>query len=192
MRRVSGIATVALAALLASCGGSSSPTTQAGDVATPAATNAATGDTGNNTEPTEAPAAGNAAPVKIADANYSSGMAHVEITGGQKLTFDGQLVIGVSFTNTGTTVITYQGGAGNDTVAFAISSNPDTPDAGLTFSLSTTTWVTGGDRTSGCVIDLTRNDASGLEGQFTCRGMQAIAGSGVSTVDVTATFSAAK
>ena len=98
--------------------------------------------------------------------------------------------MGVSVSPGGTTVITYQGGTGNDTVAFAISNNPDTPDAGLTFSLSTTTWVTGGDGTTGCHIELTRNDASGVAGQFTCRGVQVIAGSGVATADVTATFSA--
>ena len=183
---------VVLAAFVSGCGSAATPTaTPTPDV--PEATNGS-GD-GASVAETTAPAAGNGGggELTIADAAYASGAAHVEVSGGKQLSYDGQLVPGTSITTAGTTVITYQGTVGADVVAFAISASPDNPDAGLSFALTvgsaTSPWVTGGDRTSGCAIELSKNDATGLEGHFTCAGMQAL-GTALSTIDVTASFSA--
>jgi hypothetical protein len=125
--------------------------------------------------------------VTIADANYTTGSAHVEVSGGKQATLDSQLIPGVSMTTEGTTLLMYAAGEGENASVFSISNGVDT---GLAFTLSAQGIVTAGDGSTGCAIELTKNDGSGVEGQFTCRGMQTV-GLDMTAVDVSGTFSAA-
>jgi hypothetical protein len=170
-----------LAGLTASCGGSASgPATGAagpsGDTSGEAVDAAPTSDAGGTVEA-----------VTIADANYTTGSAHVEVSGGKQATLDSQLFPGVSMTTEGTTLLMYAAGEGENASVFSIANGADT---GLAFTLSSQGIVTGGDGSTGCAIELTKNDGSGIEGRFTCRGMQTV-GLDMTAVDVSATFSAA-
>lgn len=185
MRRSAPAALImCLAAVVSACGGSASTATVDGS---------ASGSTDTNAEPAaqgaEAPAANGAVvAVTIADALYSTGSAHVEVSGGKQFTLDGQLAPGASMTTEGTTLLLYSAGEGENASVFSISNGADT---GLAFTISAPGIITAGDGPTGCAIELTKNDGSGLEGRFTCRGLQTV-GLDQAVVDVSATFSAAR
>lgn len=175
---------MSLVAVASACGGAAS---------TPTVDGSTPGSTGTNVEQAaqtaEAADGGGAVQaVTIADALYNTGSAHVEVSGGKQLTLDAQLVPGASMTTGGTTLLAYAAGEGENTSVFSISNGADT---GLAFTLTAPGIVTGGDGTTGCAIELTKNDGSGLEGRFTCRRLQAV-GLDLTTVDISATFSAAR
>ena len=170
-----------LAGLAASCGGSASgPATGAADPS------GGTGEEAAGGGPTS-DGGGSIEAVTIADANYTTGSAHVDVSGGKQVTIDSQLYPGVSMTTEGTTLLMYAGGEGDNASVFSIANGADT---GLAFTLSAQGIVTAGDGATGCAIELTRNDGSAIEGRFTCRGMQTV-GLDMTNVDVSATFSAA-
>jgi hypothetical protein len=182
---------IVFALIIAACSGSTSPST--GDGA--AATEVAAPD-----DPATAAAAGNPAETAtdvdtggavdaptIADATYSSGSAHVEVSGGTQLTLDAPLAVGMSMTGAGATLLMYPA-EGSEGELFSISSSPET---GLGFTLQMPGLVTGGD-SSACPIELTQNDASGIAGRFDCSGLDALLGAVGGSVNVKATFSATK
>jgi len=183
MRRSAATALVmALAAVASACGGTAS---------TAPADGAAPGSTETNAapaaQPAEAPAANAAVDaVTIADAGYNTGSAHVEVSGGRQLTFDGQLLPGVSMTAEGTTLLMYPAADSSSGALLSVSNGPDT---GLAFTVTGPDVTTGGDATNGCAIELTKNDAAGLAGTFDCRGLDAIA-LDTPKVDVRGTFTA--
>ena len=138
--------------------------------------------------PTDAPApAGGIDAPAIADALYMSGTAHVEVSGGRSLTMDATLVPGASMSTGGTTLLLYGAGEGQDAIVISISNGPDT---GLAMTITAPQLTTGGDGTSGCGFDVTQNDAAGLAGTFSCRGISTV-GLDTATVDVSGAFSAA-
>lgn len=171
---------VTLATVAWACGGSAS--TGTGDGSAP---QAAESSTDVAAQPGEMPnPVANA--VTIADAGYTRGSAHVEVSGGRQLVIDGQLLAGMSMTTEGTTLLMYPAGDGSSGVLFTVSNGADT---GLAFTVTGPDVTTGGDGTNGCAIELTKNDASGLAGQFDCRGLDAIA-LDAPKVDVRGTFTA--
>ncbi len=173
---------VAIAALSSGCGGSSTAPTEDST----AATTALDGDTGAVEVPVDAAPAGEV-PV-IEEATYASGSAHVEVSGGKSATFDADLLGGgLSITAAGTTLLMYPSTSG-DGQLFSIAS---APDVGLAFTLTAEGIVTAGDRDNGCVIELSKNDSTGLAGQFDCHDLQTVGGD-FSKVNVRATFSAAR
>ena len=186
MRLPRGLAIIVVAAAMAgsaaACGGSSSaPST--------GVTASSTGTGEEQPAGAPPPAAGGAVEaVSIADGVYSGGSAHVEVSGGKQLTVDAPLVPAASMTTEGTTLLMYAAGEGENTSVFSISNGADT---GLAFTVTGQGVFTGGDSSSGCAIELTKNDASGLEGRFACRGLQTV-GLDVATIDVSATFSATR
>jgi hypothetical protein len=121
----------------------------------------------------------------IADATYSSGSAHIEVSGGKQLTLDAQLAVGMSMTGAGATLLMYPA-EGSEGELFSISNSPET---GLTFTLQAPGLVTGSDAST-CPIELAQNDASGIAGRFECSGLEALLGVVGGSVNVKATFSA--
>jgi hypothetical protein len=186
MRPASNLAAIvtagALATLIAACGGSSS--------------GAATADTGPTNGPTEeadggesaADGGGTVQAVTILDALYMTGSAHVEVSGGKQATFDGQLVAGVSMTTEGTTLLLFSAGEGENASVFSIANGADT---GIGYTLTAPGIFTGGDGTTGCPIELTKNDDAGIEGRMQCGGQQNV-GLDQALLDISATFSAAR
>lgn len=170
-----------LVLVIASCGGSSSPS-QAAAVPTEAAPGQAPGDAGGAQA-----GGGSTQAVTIAEATYTSGLAHVEVSGEKQLALDGQLVAGASMTAAGTTLLLYATGEGENASVFSISNGADT---GLAFTITAPGIVAGGDGTSGCAIELTKNDGSGIEGHFDCSSLTTV-GLDQATINVRATFSAA-
>jgi hypothetical protein len=80
----------------------------------------------------------------------------------------------------------YGAGEGEGAVLVSISNGPDT---GLAMTISAANLITGGDGSTGCGFELTRNDQSGLAGTFSCRGLSTV-GLDLATVDVSGTFTA--
>lgn len=181
MRRPGLFAMIAFVTLIAAaCGGSSAASAAGG-----AAPGSPDGDEPAAETSQAQEEAGTVQSVTIADTNYNTGSAQVEVSGGRQLAFDGQLLPGLSMTTSGTTLLMYPGGEAGGSV-FTISNGPDT---GLGFTLQAPDITTGGDATSGCTIELTRNDTSGLAGQFDCRGLLSVSAD-MPTIDVRGTFSA--
>jgi hypothetical protein len=179
MRNLRSVAIFTLAAVLAAgCGSSSTanPTVDSGATAVDEPTVDANQPAGGG---------GGDVPV-IADGSYTSGTSHVEVSGGKDLTADAALAVGASQTIEGTTLLLYQGGEGDNGIVFSVANaSPDGP--GIT--LTTAVVITGGDRNSGCTIEFTRNDGSGLAGTFDCVDLQGVGGY-LGTVDVKGSFSA--
>lgn len=139
--------------------------------------------------PAEAPEAGNAGGIAapaIGDASYTSGTAHVEVTGQRSLSTDATLVPGASLTAGGSTLLLYGAGEGQEAVVISISNGQD---SGLSMTITAPSLITGGDGSSGCAFDLSRNDDSGLTGTFDCRGLATV-GLDAATVDVKGSFAA--
>lgn len=182
MRRPGSLALIAIAGLIAAgCGGSSPASPNDG---------AEPGSTSGVGAPTAASGVGNGGAVEavaIADAAYTTGSAHAEVTGGRQLTFDAQLLPGVSMTTEGTTLLMYPADQSGNGALLSISNGSDT---GLALTITGTDVSTGGDTTTGCSFELTQNDAAGLAGRFECRGITSIAPD-MPTVDVRGSFSAA-
>jgi len=167
--------------LVAACG---SPTTPGSTVGTAP-------DQGGQTAnpPVDTPSAGDAGGLvatDIEDATYTGGAIHVEVTGGKTLTADATLVQGASMTVEGTTLLMYLAGEGQDAVTVSVS---NAPDIGLAMTISSAAVITGGDGSTGCAFDITRNDNSGLGGTFRCSGITALVFD-MATVDARGTFSA--
>jgi len=179
---------ILFALITAACGGSSSPSSGDGATVSEAAApdDAATAAAGNPAEPAiDAGGAVNAP--TIADATYTSGSAHIEVSGGKQLTLDAQLAAGMSMTGAGATLLMYPT-EGSQGELFSISNSPET---GLNFTLQAPGLVTGSDAPT-CPIELTQNDASGIAGRFDCSGLDALLGAVGGSVNVKATFSASK
>lgn len=180
MRHATRHAWLVTAVLVAACG----------SAATPGAAGTAPDQGGQDANPpVDAPAAGNAGGVvapAIADALYASGTAHVDVSGQRTLTTDAALVPGASMTTGGATLLLFGAGEGQEAVVISVSNGPDT---GLAMTVTAPQLITGGDGSSGCAFELTRNDDSGLTGTFTCRGISTV-GLDLATVDVNGTFTA--
>lgn len=188
MRSFSGIPALILvsAAMLTACGGSGSPATTAG----PAASEGQ-GDASGQGGPSEAaPAPGaNVEVPTIAEALYQSGTARVEVSGGRQLTADAALVPGASMgLSDGTMLAIYQFGEGQEIGTFSVSVNADT---GPAVTLQAPNIVTGGDSATGCAIEFTKSDATGVAGTFRCTNIDSLSTLDVTKIDMSGSFSAA-
>lgn len=184
MRRPGMLIVLALASLIATaCGGGASATAVAPADAESTPAGDTTGDAGG-----DQPAGGTVQAVTIADALYASGSAHVQVSGGKQLTMDAPLVPGASMTTGGGTLLLYSSGEGENASVFSIANGGD---GGMGFTITSPGIFTGADASSGCAIELTKNDAAGVEGRFDCRGLSTV-GLDQAVIDVQATFSAVK
>ena len=102
------------------------------------------------------------------------------------MTADAALVPAASLTAEGTTLLMYLGGEGQNAVTVTVSNGSD---IGLAMTISSASVITGGDGTTGCNFELTRNDSSGVGGTFQCRGITSL-GLDMATVDASGTFTA--
>ena len=155
---------VVTSAIAAACGGSSA-------TSAPDGVAAATDAVGAPADATQPASGGTVQAVTIADALYMTGSAHVEVSGGKQLTLDAPLVPGASMTTGGGTLLAYSSGEGENTSVFSIANGGD---GGMAFTITAPGVITGGDLASGCPIELTKNDASGVEGRFDCQGIATV------------------
>lgn len=173
----------ALVALLpfAACGGGSGAN-GGNDSTTPTETPAGEG-------PTDAPAVDGGEIPDIADGLYKAGTAHLEVAGDKSLNVDLALIPGASTTTNGATLLFYGAGEGQDAITLNIVLEAE---AGPGFSLSSAVVFSAGGRAEGCRFEFTRNDGSGLDGTFSCSGIDGMAAGGLENpqLDVRATFSA--
>jgi hypothetical protein len=125
----------------------------------------------------------------IADGYYKTGTAHVEISGDKGQTVDVELVGAASGTFTGSTVLQYVAGEGNEGVSVVIGLDQAT---GASVGFTSAVVVAGGGPEQGCSFNLDRNDASGIGGSFACSGLAAMSPGALTTSSVTlaATFTA--
>ncbi len=178
---------LALLALLsfAACGGGTggSGTDGGGD-----GTNS--GETAAGETPTQPPAAGGGGDLPdIADGLYAAGTVHLEVSGDKSLNVDLALIPGASSTTNGATLLFYGSGEGQDATALTIVLEAE---AGPGFNLTSPVVLSAGGRASGCRFEVTTNDGSGLEGTFSCSGIDGMVAGGLENpqIDVRATFSA--
>ena len=151
------------------------------------------GDTGGAvaSQPAEAPGgnAGGGDLPDVADGTYTGGTAHIEVTGDKSLSVDLPLDPVTSITAEGATGLAFYTGSEPDVihtiVAFGTESGP-------AFSLTSPVVFAAGGLEQGCVFEITRNDATGLTGTFTCRGLDGMSAEGLEQpkVDVVGTFTA--
>lgn len=168
----------------AACGGGTGGggTDGGGDGTNPGGT--AAGET-----PTQAPAAGGGGDLPdIADGLYAAGTVHLEVSGDKSLNVDLALIPGASSTTNGATLLVYGSVEGQDATALTIV----LAEAGNGFNLTSPVVLSAGGRASGCRFEVTRNDGSGLQGTFSCSGIDGMVAGGLENpqIDVRATFSA--
>lgn len=125
----------------------------------------------------------------ITDGYYKTGTAHVEISGAKSQTADVELIGAASGTFTGSTVLQYVTGDGNEGISVVIGLDPE---AGASVAFTSAVVVAGGGPEQGCTFNLDRNDASGIGGSFACSGLAGMAAGALTTenVNLAATFTA--
>ena len=194
MHRLGSISlVVALGLLLASCG-SSTPGTAGGSASVnpsaPAASNDAASPPDETVAPSVASTVGGGGTIPtIAEGRYTAGKSHFEISGEASETVDADLAAAASVTAEGLTLLSYSAGSGATGVVAHVVFNPD---LGPSISYQSAKLVTAGGVPEGCHVELTKNDASGLAGTFSCTGLDALVPGAVTTtkVNVNGTFSA--
>lgn len=192
MRRLESIALpVALGLLLASCG-SSTPGGAAGSAPVVPSVAAASNDSESPTDETQPSAGGGGGGGSIptiADGRYKGGTAHIEVSGDVNETLDAALSPVVSITTSGLTALTYSTGSATTQVVVNVVFNPDT---GPAISYQSAKVLAAGGVSEGCHVELTKNDASGLAGTFSCSGLEGLAPGAVdpAKVDLKGTYSA--
>ena len=99
------------------------------------------------------------------------------------------LIPGASVTTDGATLLFYSAGEGQDAIVLSIVLEAET---GAGFNLTSAIVLSAGGRAEGCQFEFTRNDGSGLDGTFSCSGIDGLAAGGLENpqIDVRATFSA--
>ena len=151
---------------------------------------AADGDQGGAVESQAAEAPGGGDLPDVADGAYTGGTAHIEVTGDKTLNADLALRShhvhhGGRRDRPGRSTRAANRILIHTIVAFGTESGP-------AFSLTSPVVFAAGGLEQGCAFELTRNDASGLAGTFTCRGLDGMSAEGLEQpkVDVVGTFTA--
>jgi hypothetical protein len=178
---------VVVLAVAAACGGAASP-----GASSPATTGATPAPASQPAEPSDAPAGsgGTVSNPPIADGAFTSGKLHLEISGDVTATVDVPLQGGLSFTQAGSTVLSYADPSTGDGGGVAIS-----PD-GNVITLSTAAVSTAGAsvQATGCRITVTQSDASRLAGTVDCPGLPGVVAATAKnvTVNLRGTFEASR
>lgn len=179
---------MAVVLLGAGCGGGSDKASSNDTSDTTAADTAADGDSSGDTNAAQSSSddsgsGGKGAGIpKIADGTYKEGTATVEVSGEDEANFD-SLTIGQ--TDGGVTLLSFMGAGGNLTIGFGPGADDSSVSAGLA-GLSV-----GGSFGKECGVQFSKNDSSGLAGEFTCTKAPAVdSGSGkLGERDLKGTFS---
>jgi hypothetical protein len=175
---------LALAGFLMACG-SGNPASTAGPAASDG--QGAAGGPDASVEAAPAPAA-NAELPEIVPATYQSGTAAIEVSGGRQLSAEAVLVPGASMAFDGTMLAIYSFGEGQEAGTFSVSVNLDT---GPAVTLQAPNIITGGDAATGCAIEFTKSDATGVAGTFRCTNIDSLSSLEVTKVDLSGSFAAA-
>jgi hypothetical protein len=186
VRRPASIALfLILGLLIASCGTSSPGASVGAGASQPAVT-----PSEGNGQPIDetTPPAGGSFPA-IVDGQYTGGKAHLEVSGGKSLTVDLDLGVAASVTTSGTTLLWYSSGSGQDLISLQVIMAPDT---GSAINLSSNIVLAVGAAENGCRISVDKNDGSGIAGTFDCPGLPGMTPGGTQalTVNVKGTYSA--
>lgn len=199
MSRVSNLLAASVVVLLvAACGSSAVSPSEGGPDATdpPAATQPGGATPGTNaTDPPEAsdppvatPGSGGGgggstdlAPA-IPDGTALNGTATAEVSGDRSFTFQAS---GTGFVDGGFASVLYLDAAAGGSIQVTISGVEGS--AGI--AITSETFATGGAAGEDCEVTLSRNDPSGIEGEFRCSDLPAIEGATSLTVDARGTFS---
>jgi hypothetical protein len=182
--------------LIVACGGSSTPganapLTSAGGGNPSVSAGGGGGATGG--APTNPPGGGggaNAGIPTIADGTYTSGTAHVEISGGRNDTFDVDSASGV--TAGGNTILAFTGADNQKVVQLSFLAPGQGTSGGLSVAtnVSNAVFATAGTWGGECQVRITRNNASGLSGEFSCKDANGLAGVIGGKFNIKGTFAA--
>ena len=164
-----------VAALVAACGssGGTSQPTRATSTSAPQPTQAGGGAT---LAPISTPAGGGGGGVgsngvpTIVDGAYPTGTVHVEITGDQTITVD---AVGGGAGVNGAVILNYARAADGYAISFSLLKDEDSG-----WAMTSANLILGGTWGQDCDIKITRNDGSGLSGEFSCQGVDGIDGTG--------------
>jgi hypothetical protein len=173
------LALIPVAILIVACGGSGSPTTNVSTAA--------------NAEPTTTAGSGGGASAgipTIADGQYKSGTTHVELSGGRSDTFDLRLATGI--TSGGDSLFAFTSADNQKIVriTFLAPGSSDTGTVSVTSLVAPNLLTVGGTWGQECQIKITRNNGSGLSGEFSCKDAPSVTGTALSKADLKGTFSA--
>lgn len=184
--------------LIVACGGSASPAANAPlGSAGGGAPNASAGGGGGATggAPPNPPGGGGAANANIptiADGAYKSGAAHVELSGGKNETLD--VAAGGGVTSLGNTILQFGSTDGQRIVqlSFLAPGQSGSGSGGVSVSenVSNSVFSTAGTWGGECQIKITRNNASGLSGEFSCTDAPGISGVVGGKFNIKGTFAA--
>jgi hypothetical protein len=118
----------------------------------------------------------------VEDGNFTSGQLHVEMTGDRTATVD---ATGNGFAGGGVAVLTFVDSANTSLTTIGFST---VEEVGLAVQIGTVaTAVNWGD---GCTATITRQDATGISGEFTCQDVPGIDTADALTLSLQGTFSA--
>lgn len=178
------LALVSVTLMIAACGGSASPTTTVSTTATGAPTS---GNAAPAT-PVGGGGGGTAGIPTIADGVYKSGTARVELSGPRTETLD--VGLGTGITTGGNTVLAFASSDSQRVVqlSFLAAGSPDPGAVTVTTLNPTALSTTAGTWGKECQIKITRNNASGLSGEFSCTDAAAVAGAIVTKSSFKGTF----
>jgi hypothetical protein len=167
------LAFAAVVAVVGACGGSSgsaAPKATAADAGSQPAPSAATkGGGSDDSGAGDGSSGGDASIPKIGDATYKSGTANVKITGEKSLDLTGKIAEGGALTIGGTTVLQYA--LPSDGGFIQISFLQDDSSSGSGIAVTDGDFVTSGAWGEDCDVTLSRNDGSGIAGDFRCKGL---------------------
>jgi hypothetical protein len=166
--------------MIAACGGSALPAADVSPTASGAATASAT--------PSASAGGGggtSAGIPTIADGAYRSGRTHLEISGGKSDTVDASGAGG--FTQSNTTVLVLPSADNKKIVTLSFLAPTESDRGAVAVTTSEYSFV--GEWGKECQVRFTRNDASGLSGEFSCRDAPGVAVLTDVMVNVTGTFS---
>jgi hypothetical protein len=191
------LALVAIAAVVVACGGSSGT---AAPKATAAASAASGGSDVEASAETEGSgdsdtgggsSGGDASIPKIGDASYKSGTANVKISGEKSLDLQGEISENGALTIGGATVLQYALPTEGGFIQISFLQD-ESSTSGI--ALADGDFILAGTWGEDCDVKVTRNDGSGLAGDFVCKGLTGADSKLAKAyqVDMTGSFSADK
>ena len=175
------LVTTLLAVLVSACGGnagsSAAPSVDGGTQPSEAATSPDTSSGGGG-----GAGAGIVGLKPIEDGTYTSAKVHVEMSGDRSATND---ATGNGFAGSGVAVLTFADSANSSLITIGLST---VEAVGIAVQIGTVaTAVNWG---GGCTATITRQDATGLSGEFTCQDVDGVDGVQALKLSLKGTFSA--
>jgi hypothetical protein len=132
--------------------------------------------------------AANAGLPTIADGAYKSGTTHIELSGGRNETFD--VGVGSGITSAGNTILGFTSADNTKVVQMSFLAPGQGAGAlSVSTNVASTVFSTAGAWGQECQVKITRNNASGLSGEFSCKDAPGVSGLTALKINVKGTFS---